>query len=130
MKARQILVNIIIVVALVALAKFCYDEGKAHDLLIDNVAYSRDGVDYEAFEAVNVRVDEIGEPLYLVDGDRGVVTVPGRKHVIVVEELDDNDKAFKTHKVSFTNKELEGQVINIVPLVRDKLPGWSYPAKK
>lgn len=129
MKLRQIIVDLIIIAVMAVVGKFCYDEGKAYDLIIDNVAYSGDGASYQAFEAVNVVVDGIGEPLYLVEGDRGVVTVPGRKHFIIVEELDEDDQVSKTHNVTFTNKELKGTVINIVPLVKDKLPGWSYPPK-
>ncbi len=130
MKARQLVVDIVIVLALVYLGVFCYNEGKAHDLFIDNVPYDDQGTKIEPFEAVLVTVDDAREPLFLVEGDRGVVTVPGRNHVVVVQELDENDAVVKTHKVSFSTKELDGRVINIVPLVRDKLPGWSYPIKK
>ncbi|NCC95210.1 MAG: transmembrane BAX inhibitor motif protein-containing protein 1 [Synergistales bacterium] len=130
MRPRQIFVNVVIVLALVAIGIFCYNEGKANDLFLDNVPYDHDGKVLQPFEAVLVSVDGVGEPLFLVEGDRGVVTVPGRKHVIVVEELDDEDKVIKTHKVSFSNKELKGRVISLVPLLQDKLPGWSYPVKK
>lgn len=130
MRPRQIVVNVVIVMALVAVGIFCYNEGKANDFFIDNVPYDHDGEVFEAFEAVQVSVDGVGEPLFLVEGDRGVVTLPGRKHVVIVEELDENDKVFKTHRVSFSNNELKGRVISLVPLLRDKLPGWSYPVKR
>lgn len=130
MRPRQIFVNVVIVLALVAIGIYCYNEGKASDLFIDNVPYDHDGEMLQPFEAVQVSVDGVGEPLFLVEGDRGAVTVPGRKHVIVVEELDDDDKVLKTHRVSFSNKELKGRVISLVPLLQDKLPGWSYPVKK
>lgn len=129
MKARQIMVNVVIVSLLVALGVFCYNEGKANNFLIENVSYSHDGELFQSFEAVQVKVDDIAEVLFLVEGDRGVVTVPGRKHVIIVEELDENDNVFKTHKMSFSNKEMKGKIISLIPLLKGKLPGWSYPMK-
>lgn len=130
MKPRQIVVNVAIVALLIALSIFCYNEGKALDLFIDNVAYDHEGTVLEPFEAVEVTVDDIKEPIFLVEGDRGVVTVPGRRHTILVEELDEEDRVVNTYKASFSIKELEGRVINIVPLLKNKLPGWSYPVKR
>ncbi|PIE54571.1 MAG: hypothetical protein CSA35_05195 [Dethiosulfovibrio peptidovorans] len=127
MRSRQIFVDVLIVACLVGVAVFCYNQGKAYDVLIDNRKFVHEGQAYPAFEAVEVFVDdEDGEPMYLVDGDRGAITIAGQTHVIVVKELDKNDQVTKTYRVTFKNKELKGRVINVVPLVRDKLPGWSY----
>ncbi len=127
MKPRQILVDILIVACLIGMAMFCYNRGKAYDILIDNREFVHDGQTYPAFGAVEVFVDaEDGEPLYLVDGDRGASTIAGQTHTLIVKELDENDQVTQTYEVKFKNEELKGRVINVVPLVRDKLTGWSY----
>lgn len=129
MKPRQIVVNILLLAAFAGLGVYCYNEGKAYDILIDNAAFTHEGTTYEAYEAILVTVDGEGEPLYLVEGDRGAATIAGKKHVLLVEELDIDDNVVKSHKLSFKNKELKGNVVNVVPLANGKLPGWSYPLK-
>lgn len=127
MKPRQIVVDLLIVVFLAGVAVYCYNIGKAYDLFVDNASFTHDGVTYDAFEAIQVRVDDMETPLFLLEGDRGAATVNGRSHVVIVEELDENDNVSKTHRIPFKSSELKGRVINVVPLVHGKLPGWSYP---
>ncbi len=127
MKQRQILVNLLIIVAMVALAMFCYANGKANIVFVENLPFDHEGATYEALEAIQVTADDSGSPLFLLAGDRGAVTLIGTSHVLVIEELDDNDNVIGTHKVNFKSSDLKGPVINVVPLIHGKFPGWSYP---
>ncbi len=126
MKQRQILVNLLIFVAMVALAIFCYTNGKANIVFVENIPFNHEGVTYEAFEAIQVSVDDTAPPLFLLAGDRGTVAMAGRNHVLVIEELDENDNITGTHSISFKNREMKGNVVNVVPLIHGKFPGWSY----
>lgn len=127
MKPRQILVNLLIIVAMTALALFCYSNGKASVIFVENIPFDHEGVTYEAFDAIQVTADGSDSPLFLLEGDRGTIVIVGRSHVLVIEELDDNDNVTETHRVNFKSSDLKGPVINVVPLVHGKLPGWSYP---
>lgn len=115
-----------LIVFFAALAAYSYNEGKARIILIDNIAFSSEGKNYEAFAAIQVIVDGKEPSLFLLEGDRGAANLIGKAHVLAVEELDENDRVIKTYRVSFKSSELKGNVINVVPLVRGKLPGWSY----
>lgn len=127
MKPRQILVNLLIVAAMTALAFFCYTTGKAKIIFIENAPFDHEGTTYEAYEAIQVTTDDTGSPLFLLPGDRGKASLVGQAHVLVIEELDENDNITGTHSVSFKNHELKGNVVNVVPLINGKFPGWSYP---
>ena len=127
MKQRQILVNLLLIIAMVALAMFCYTNGKANIVFIENIPFDHEGVTYEAMEAIQVTVDGSDSPLFLLAGDRGQVALVGRAHVLMIEELDEEDNITGTHTINFKSRELKGNVVNVVPLIHDKLPGWSYP---
>lgn len=129
MKMKQIMVDIVVVLALVGLAVFCYNEGKAYDILVDNRSFSYENKVYEPLEAINVTIDDAAEPLFLVNGDMGVKTIVGEVHKVLVDELDDDDNVIKTYETTFTNQELKGNVVNIIALIK-KLPGWSFPNKR
>lgn len=129
MKIKQIVVDIVLILALVGLAVFCYNEGKAYDILVSNGTFSHENKVYEPIEAINVTIDDASEPLFLVNGDMGVMTIVGKIHTVLVEELDDDDNVIKTYNAKFAQKDLEGNVINITALINE-LPGWSYPNKR
>lgn len=127
MRPRQILVNVLIVAAMTVLAFFCYANGKANIIFVENIPFDNDGVTYEAFEAIQITADGTGSPLFLLAGDRGAVTLVGRTHVLVIDELDENDNIIGTHRMNFKNREMKGNIVNVVPLIHGKFPGWSYP---
>jgi hypothetical protein len=127
MKQRQILVNLLVIVAMVALAMFCYTNGKANIVFIENMPFDHEGVTYEPFEAIQVTADGTGSPLFLLAGDRGEATLVGRAHILIIEELDENDNIIGTHTINFKSRDLKGNVVNVVPLIHGKFPGWSYP---
>lgn len=126
MKLKQIMVNFLIVAAMTALAFFCYANGKANIIFVENSPFDHEGVTYEAFEAVQVTADGSESPLFLLAGDRGTVTLIGTSHALLIEELDENDNITAKHSINFKNRELKGNIVNIVPLVNGKFPGWSY----
>ena len=104
-----------------------YMNGKTSMIYVENLPFETATVAYPAFEAATVGVEGGYPPLFLEEGDRDVLTIVGRSHVLLIEELDSNDNVVNTYRVTFKNSELKGKVVNIVPLSHGKLPGWSYP---
>jgi hypothetical protein len=127
MKPRQILVNLAIIAAMVIIAFLSYTNGKASIIYIENLPFETGVETYPAFEAAAVGIEGGPSPLFLTEGDRDVLTIVGRSHVLLIEELDINDDVVQTYRIDFKNSELKGRVVNIVPLAHGKLPGWSYP---
>ncbi len=127
MKPRQILVNLAIIAMMAFVAFISYMNGKTSMIYVENLPFETGAAAYPAFEAAMVGVGGGPPPLFLEEGDRDVLTIVGRTHVLLIEELDSNDNVVNTYRVTFKNSELKGKVVNIVPLSHGKLPGWSYP---
>ncbi|HOC81961.1 MAG: hypothetical protein BWY01_01704 [Synergistetes bacterium ADurb.Bin155] len=127
MKPRQILVNLAIITLMAVVAFISYMNGKTSMIYVENLPFETEAATYPAFEAATVGMEGGPPPIFLEEGDRDVLTVVGRSHVLLIEELDSNDNVVNTYRVDFKNSELKGKVVNIVPLAHGKLPGWSYP---
>ena len=72
---RRILVNLLIIIVFAALAAYCYDIGKAYDLVLSNTKVTVDGKEYAPMEAVQVYIDDASEnPVFLAEDDQMVGT--------------------------------------------------------
>lgn len=99
MKARQIIVNLILVALLVALGLYCYSEGKAYDVLLSNVAATDpQGREHESMEAVQVRVLPAGKRVKLYADDSLIYEgqiVGSKIHKLEIVPLDLEDHPIK-----------------------------------
>ncbi len=91
MNTRRILINLSIVAVFAAIGWFCYDNGKAYDLILDNTPYIADGVEIEALEAVQVRIDGGDEKVFYADDRDQAVAVGVSSHTIRIDMLDLDD---------------------------------------
>ncbi len=91
MNTRRILINLGIVAVFVAIGWFCYDHGKAYDLILDNTPYVADGVEIEALEAVQVKIDGGDEKVFYADDRDQAVAVGVSAHTIRIDMLDLDD---------------------------------------
>ncbi len=91
MKTRRILINLGIVAVFAAIGWFCYDNGKAYDLILDNTPYSVDGVELDALEAVQIKIDEGDEKVFYADDRDQAVAVGSFAHTIRIDMLDLED---------------------------------------
>lgn len=111
---KRIIVNIVIVLCFAALAYYCYDAGKAYNVLLENVAYSVDGVEHPGIEALQVTIDGRGEPIFMLEGDRMMGVTSGKKHTLKIEILDEEDKVVETRLVPFNMSDLgDGAAVNV-----------------
>ena len=100
---KRILVNIVIVLCFAGLAYFCYDEGKSYNLILENLSYTVDGVEHPGIEAMQVTIDDSGDPIYML----GVAA--GKKHNLKIEILDEDDKVIETRNIPFHILDLKGK---------------------
>ncbi len=91
MKTRRILINLAIVVVFAAIGWFCYDNGKAYDLILDNMPYSVGGVEIDALEAVQVKIDGGEEKVFYADDRDQAVAIGSSEHTIRIDMLDLDD---------------------------------------
>lgn len=103
---KHILVNIVLTALLVLLGVWCYSEGKTYKVVLDNTAFTgKDGLEYPALEAVEVTIDK-DEPIYLLEDDSASGKAMGKKHVMVIDRLDEDDKVVESRKIEFSINEL------------------------
>lgn len=105
---KRVIVNMVLVLCLAGLGFYCYTAGKSYTLLLENLPYSLDGVEYPGIEAMQAQVDVRREPIFLLDGDRMPTTVVGREHTLIVEILDEDDKVIDAKEIEFSITDLGG----------------------
>ena len=106
---KRILVNIVIVLCFAGLAYFCYDEGKSYNLILENLSYTVDGVEHPGIEAMQVTIDDSGDPIYMLEGDQMPGVAAGKKHNLKIEILDEDDKVIETRNIPFHILDLKGK---------------------
>lgn len=106
---KRILVNAAIVVVLALIGYYCYNSGRAYNLIVENLPYTAaDGTEHPGIEALQVYIDDQSAPVYLLEGDRLVATAVGKGHTLRIEILDEEDKPIESISVPFTVAELKG----------------------
>lgn len=103
---KHILVNCVMIVLLIGLGVWCYDQGKTYKVILGNYAFTgQDGTEYPALEAAEVFIDG-NDPVFLLEDDSGTGDATGRRHTMVIALLDENDKPMETRSVQFSIAEL------------------------
>ncbi len=119
---RRLLVSALLLAALVALGVYCYDAGRAYDLLVDNHDIALEETSYSGGRDINVIIDD-NEPLEMAAQDTMVSTVAGKKHTLTVEILDENYEVAETVTGKFTLKDPEKRFLSI-PAFLGKNEEW------
>lgn len=111
---KHILVNCVLVVLLICLGAWCYTQGKTYKIILGNYAFtSADGEEHPALEAVEVFIDG-QDPVFLLEDDSGTGDATGRRHTLVIELLDENDKPIESRSTTFSIAELGSKLeINV-----------------
>jgi len=111
---RQYVIDALIVLALVAFSVFLYQSGKGYTLIFDNRSITLGEKSYEAPEYIQVTLDGKGRPLGIMGGDRDIMTVMGKKHVLKVDVLsDDEETVMATVERPFVVRYDGGNLLNI-----------------
>ena len=111
---RQYVIDALILAALVAFSIFLYHSGKGYTLIFDNRNITLGEKSYKAPEYVQVTLDGKGRPLEIMGGDRDIMTVMGKKHVLKVDILsDDEETVMATVERPFSVRYDGGNLLNI-----------------
>ena len=111
---RQYVIDALILAALVAFSIFLYHSGKGYTLIFDNRNITLGEKSYKAPEYVQVTLDGKGRPLEIMGGDRDIMTVMGKKHVLKVDILsDDEETVMATIERPFTVRYDGGNILRV-----------------
>lgn len=82
------------------------------------MSYTVDGVEHPGIEAMQVTIDDSGDPIYMLEGDQMPGVAAGKKHNLKIEILDEDDKVIETRNIPFHILDLKGKFsINVaVPM--------------
>jgi hypothetical protein len=116
---RQYVIDALIVLALVAFSVFLYQSGKGYTLIFDNRDITIGDTSYPALPYIRVSLGGVsGRPLEIMGGDRDMMTVMGRKHVLKVEILsDDEETVTATSEHRFVIRYDGGNLLSIPALL-------------
>ena len=110
---KHIAVNIVLVLLCILLGVWCYSEGKTYKIVLDNTSFTgKDGLSYPALESAEVIIDK-GEVIFLMEDDSATGKAIGKKHIMTIHNLDENDKVLEARKVPFSIQELDGALLEI-----------------
>ena len=114
---KHILVNCILIARLSALGVWGYTQGKTYKLSLGNYGVTgADGEDCPALEAVEVSIDG-NEPVFLLEDDSGTGDATGRRHTMLIELLDENDKPIESRTIQFNIADLNDKLdVNVAEL--------------
>lgn len=123
MSAKRILVNLGIVLVLAAVAVYCYNAGKAYKILLENLPYTENGVEQPGIEALNATIDDQPKPIFMLEGDRTMITAVGREHRLKIDILDMEDNVVESKAIEFSISDLgESMSLNVVRAFREGKP--------
>ena len=104
---KNIQINCVLVLLLIALGIWCYTQGKTYKLSLGNYAFTgQDGKEYPALEAVEVFIDD-KEPVFLLEDDSGTGEATGRQHTMVIKLLDEKDNPIESRSLKFSVADLD-----------------------
>ena len=91
MKKRYI-IDILLVLFFIALSMFLYSSGKGYALIFENRDITIGGNSYKTPGYIRITIDNKGRPLEIMEKDRDIMTVKGKKHLMKVEVLDEDEE--------------------------------------
>ena len=104
MTIKRVLVNTVLLVLLVFAIVWSFRTGKAYNIILENVAVSIDGIEYQPLEAIFVNFGQKSE-LMLAD-DIIVMRAIGSTISMQVDVVDDDDNVLESRVISFTLDEI------------------------
>lgn len=115
MTIKRILVNAVLLALLVLVIIWCFRTGKAHNIILENVVVSADGIEYQPLEAVFVDLGQ--KPELMLADDVIVMRAMGSDLITLqVDVVDDDDNVLESRVISFALDEIGEDLRISVPI--------------
>ncbi|NLB83168.1 MAG: hypothetical protein GX791_02865 [Synergistaceae bacterium] len=89
---KHLLIDAALVLFFIALSMFLYSSGKGYALIFENRDITIGGSTYQSPGYIRITMDKKGRPLEIMEKDRDIMTVKGKKHIMEVEVLDEDEE--------------------------------------
>lgn len=124
MKKRYI-IDILLVLFFIALSVFLYASGKGYSLIFDNRDITLGDRAYKSPGHIRVTMDNKGRPLEIMEKDRDIMTVKGKKHFMKVEVLaEDEETVLSTAEREISIRYDRGNLLSIPAFLAED-PEWN-----
>jgi len=107
MTIKRVFVNIMLIFLLVLTIIWCFATGKAHNIILENVAITVDGVDYPPFEAIFINFGK--KPKLMLAGDVIVERVVGSDLTMQIDVVDEDDNVLESRVTSFNLTDMSAE---------------------
>ncbi len=104
MTMKRVLINAALLIVLALTILWCFTTGKAHNIMLENLQTTSEGVEYQPFEAIYINFGN--NPTLMLEGDIIIEQVKGKKLSMQVDVVDEDDKVLETRTISFNINEI------------------------
>ena len=89
---KRLLIDAALVLFFITLSMFLYSSGKGYALIFENRDITIGDSTYQSPGYIRITMDNKGRPLEIMEKDRDIMTVKGKKHLMKVEVLDEDEE--------------------------------------
>ena len=122
---KRYLIDILLVLFFIALSVFLYSSGKGYALIFDNRDITIGGNAYKSPGYIRITMDNKGRPLEIMEKDRDIMTIKGKKHLMKVEVLaEDEETVLSTTERKISIRYDGGNLLSIPAFLAED-PEWN-----
>ena len=124
MKKRYI-IDVLLVLFFIALSMFLYSSGKGYALIFENRDITLGGRTHTSPGYIRTTMDNKGRPLEIMEKDRDIMTIKGKKHLMKVEVLaEDEETVLSTTERKISIRYNRGNLLSIPAFLAED-PEWN-----
>ena len=122
---KRLLIDAALVLFFIALSVFLYSSGKGYALIFENRDITLGGRTYTSPGYIRITMDNKGRPLEIMEKDRDIMTIKGKKHLMKVEVLaEDEEKVLSTTERKISIRYDGGNLLSIPAFLAED-PEWN-----
>ncbi len=122
---KRLLIDAALVLFFVALSMYLYSSGKGYALIFENRDITLGGRTYTSPGYIRITMDKKGRPLEIMEKDRDIMTIKGKKHLLKVEVLaEDEETVLSTTERKISIRYDGGNLLSIPAFLAED-PEWN-----
>ena len=122
---KRLLIDAALVLFFIALSVFLYSSGKGYALIFENRDITLGGRTYTSPGYIRITMDNKGRPLEIMEKDRDIMTIKGKKHLMKVEVLaEDEETVLSTTERKISIRYDGGNLLSIPAFLAED-PEWN-----